>query len=156
MNSDKLLDSRRFCLLMDDLARTWRDKKAKDEDKAYRLQAVLDFLGEQNTICSIPEIKPASTVKGVGIRTPPPPVSQNLDPLAPALEFAREIAATVSKTPPRPDGLRMVIFPTSVDPNMVASACEADRTIPFMVDAADEPISMPIGGGDWIVPCRTR
>lgn len=45
MNAKALLDSRKFCLLMDDLARTWKDKKATDEDREMRLDAVLGQLG---------------------------------------------------------------------------------------------------------------
>lgn len=49
MNAKLLMDSRKFCLLMDDLARTWKDKKAKDEDKEMRLDAVLALVAVKPT-----------------------------------------------------------------------------------------------------------
>lgn len=47
MDAKQAMDSRRFCLLMDDLARTWRDKKAKDEDKEFRLTALMLFIEDK-------------------------------------------------------------------------------------------------------------
>lgn len=41
MNAKTLLDSRKFCLIADDFARTWKDKKATDDDKEMRLEAML-------------------------------------------------------------------------------------------------------------------
>ena len=46
MQAKQLMDSRRFCQLMDDLASTWKKRSSTDEDKAWRLQAVLDHLNE--------------------------------------------------------------------------------------------------------------
>ncbi len=54
--SSKLLDSRKFCMLMDVLARTWASKKATDEDKEMRLDAILPFIRqdlEEQTISGI-------------------------------------------------------------------------------------------------------
>ncbi len=45
MNAKSLLDSRKFCLLATDFAKTWLDKKASEDDKEMRLEAVLDNLG---------------------------------------------------------------------------------------------------------------
>lgn len=47
MDPKQALDSRKFCMLMDDLARTWRDKKATEQDKEFRLTALFLWLEEQ-------------------------------------------------------------------------------------------------------------
>jgi len=152
MNAAKLLDSRRFTTLMDDLVTTWKKRGSTDEDKAFRLQVVLDCLdGMGGAPVDPPE--PAATVKGQGIRNPPPPLPQNMDPLAPSLEFIKEIEPVVMRTPMNPEGLRMVNFPTNnVDPNMVATALGENSK--WFIDASETPISMV--NGQWVVPCRVR
>jgi hypothetical protein len=57
------MDSRRFCLLMDDLARTWRDKKAKDEDKEFRLAALMLFIEDKDADAEDARVRRAAPAK---------------------------------------------------------------------------------------------
>lgn len=58
MTAKELMDSRRFCLLMDDLAKTWKKRDASDEDKEYRLNAVIEFVSGQTIVKPIHVPKP--------------------------------------------------------------------------------------------------
>lgn len=44
MNAESLMDSVKFRMLMDDLARAWKKRTTTDEERAYRLQQLLDCL----------------------------------------------------------------------------------------------------------------
>lgn len=68
MDAKQAMDSRRFCLLMDDMARTWRDKKASDEDKEFRLAALLLFFEEKEA-----DEETAKVQRATPPRRPPAP-----------------------------------------------------------------------------------
>lgn len=58
MNAKQLLDSRKFCLLATDFAKTWLDKKASEDDKEMRLEAVLTLLDVSRPQSHMGEVKP--------------------------------------------------------------------------------------------------
>lgn len=73
MDAKQAMDSRRFCMLMDDLAATWRNKKSKDEDKEFRLTAVLLYIEDR-------EADVVDTKSRVSRPLSPPPAIAYEDP----------------------------------------------------------------------------
>lgn len=64
MNAKTLMDSRKFCMAMDDLVRTW--KKGTDQDKELRLDAVLALVGPAPVVM----IAPTTGIDGAKIDKP--------------------------------------------------------------------------------------
>ncbi len=59
MTAKQLLDSRKFCLLMDDLATTWKKRGSTEEDKEYRLAQIIEFLGGDNAQAQLLQMQAA-------------------------------------------------------------------------------------------------
>ena len=81
MDAKSLMDSRKFCLLMDNLAGTWAKKRAPEADKEDQLQAVLDFLAVSpgiKTNASFPSVEKAPETTQA-IPEPPRPPRLTLD-----------------------------------------------------------------------------
>lgn len=67
-----LLDSRKFCMLMDGLANTWKNKKSGDGDRAIALQLVIDSIQPEH-IGFPPLQAPAPTLPRAARPTAPAP-----------------------------------------------------------------------------------
>lgn len=163
MQAKQLMDSRRFCQLMDDLALTWKKRASTDEDKAWRLQAVLDHLGEQggSTATTAPtkslsevmaglvdEFKDEAPARGF----PPPTEDERFTPLM------AELAPTLAKMIPNGKGERMALVPLDVDMTALTGWLDKHKEIPFFVDL-DHTINISPERGDrqgWIVPFKQR
>lgn len=157
MNAKTLLDSRRFHTLMDDLARDWRKRGATDEDRAFRLQAVLDFLGGE-AVPPAPvsvHVTPSREELKEAVVVDPPSQPKPADAYSATLEWANEKAAEIVKLPAvDPSGLRLVSMPTGLDPNILHLVCDKERSLPFCVDTTGAMITM--AGGMWQVPVMLR
>ena len=164
MNAKHLMDSRRFCTLMDDLATTWKKRGATDEDREFRLEAVLAFLRADNGRFVADAFNEAAESPGSSFAAPTREelkaavVVEDAKPkdiYTACAEWAREKGAKIAALPAvDPTGLRLLAFPTNLDPNVLHMVCEREADIPFTVDTSDSVISM--AGGVWQVPVRLR
>lgn len=141
MNAKQLMDSRRFCLLMDDLAATWSKKRASDEDKEFRLQAVLDALGMVPAAVPAPvQMAPAPS----GPPAPPPPSKDDL--YAACIEYAKA-------QPAGPDGVRWGLLSLDAGPEGLGDYIE--RVKPGLAVSENHPIGLSGGAGmreAWSIP----
>ncbi len=73
MNAKSLLDSRKFCLLATDFAKTWLDKKASEDDKEMRLEAVLGMIRPDDIYDPSPplQFKPVTAKQREAMGIPP-------------------------------------------------------------------------------------
>lgn len=123
MNASQLMDSRRFCLLMDDLAGTWNKRRATDEDKEFRLQAVLDFIAGSSS-------GRTAAFEAVNLGSIPSPASTPTEPEPPAKtqdELCKEACANALRTQPGPDGVRWVAVPLELDVARLGGWIEANK-----------------------------
>lgn len=139
MQAKQLMDSRRFCQLMDDLALTWKKRASTDEDKAWRLQAVLDHLGEQggSTAPTAP-IKSLSEAMGdlvAGFQDeapargfPPPTEDERFHSLM------RSILPVLERTPANGSGERVIGIPLEIDCNALSGWLESHKEYPYFMD----------------------
>ena len=139
MEAKSLMDSRKFCLLMDDLAGTWAKKRAPEEDKEYRLQAVLDFLGASSPVINIERIKPhpldAMDADRMPVTEPPRPPKITLE------GYMTDLMARMAQSPRDSQGRVVGLVPAQWTPMQVQEWCEANKA-PLKIHA-DSDMTIP-------------
>lgn len=139
MQAKQLMDSRRFCQLMDDLALTWKKRASTDEDKAWRLQAVLDHLGEnvapmthQAPMKGLSEVL-ADAVNGFKEEAP----ARGFDPPTEDERFhglLKWLVPLLDKVQPNGNGERVASIPLEIDVNALSGWLDAHKEYPYFMD----------------------
>jgi hypothetical protein len=161
MQAKQLMDSRRFCQLMDDLALTWKKRASTDEDKAWRLQAVLDHLGEQGgSTASVAPIKGMTeALAGLVDEFKNDPPARGFNPPSEDERFGalmKDLVPSLEKTPPNGKGERKALLPTDIDMTALSGWLDAHKEYPFFIDL-DHTINIdPHSRNAWIVPFKGR
>lgn len=109
VNPKQWMDSRKFCMLMDDLAATWRNKKSSDEDKEFRLTALgLWFEAQEADVVDTKArvARPLSPPPAIAYEDPPE--SETMTPTEEA-RYARMADEAAAATVPSEEILRQVI-----------------------------------------------
>lgn len=163
MQAKQLMDSRRFCQLMDDLAATWKKRASTDEDKAWRLQAVLDHLGETGgSMAPVAPIKSLSEAMADAVNSfkeeaplkgfPPPTEDERFKSLM------KDLVPYLDKVAPNGQGERIAPIPLEVDVNALSGWLDVHKEYPYFMDM-DGTINVgnsmnPMGG--WQMPFKRR
>ena len=163
MNAKQAMDSRRFCMLMDDLAVTWKKRGASDEDKEFRLAAVFEFAGlpsegtafiqPQRSLSevmaqAVDEFKNEAPPKGF----PPPSEDERFK------QVMDELTPTLERTQPNGKGERLCSVPLEVDMTALTGWLDGHKEYAYFVDL-DHTINVSPNRGDrsgWIVPFKKR
>jgi hypothetical protein len=143
MDAKQLMDSRRFCLLMDNLCAVWSKKRAADEDKEYQLAEVLKFIGVNAAAVTL-AAPPAPTSP---VYAPPQPPIQSQD------EMCREVCASAHNVAPGGDGVRWVSAPIDLETARLGAWIEANK--PGVAVSENHPIGLNGGPGmreSWSIP----
>ena len=164
MNAKQAMDSRRFCMLMDDLAATWKKRGASDEDKEFRLAAVLEFIGlpAEGTAFIQPQRSLSEVMAGlVDEFKDGEDGSRGFDPPSEDVRFAQimaQLTPRLDTIAPNGRGERMCIVPLDVDMTALTGWLDAHKEHPYFVDL-DHTINVSPDRGDragWIVPFKKR
>lgn len=163
MNAKQAMDSRRFCMLMDDLCATWNKRKASDEDKEFRLAAVLDFVGlpAEGTAFIQPQHSLSQVMAGLVNDFKQEDGSNGFDPPSEDERFTKlmnRIAPEILKMQANGKGERLYTVPLDVDMTALTGWLDAHKEYPVFVDM-DHTINISPDRGardGWVTPFKVR
>lgn len=150
-------------MLMDDLCATWNKRKASDEDKEFRLAAVLDFVGlpAEGAAFIQPQQSLSQVMAGLVNDFKAEDGSKGFDPPSEDERFTKvmaELVPQLDRIQPNGKGERMCIVPLEVDMTALTGWLDAHKEYAYFVDL-DHTINISPDRGaraGWITPFKKR